>query len=464
MKAKDEFLRPHAGVKKGLKEKVEKLKADIAGFSGHKPGQGFDWAVEFAEVFIKGGFDAVLANPPYVRQELITEIKPPLKRVFPDTYSGTADLYCYFYVRGTQLLTNNGMLAFISSNKWLRSGYGKKLREHLASQCQIMSLTDFGELPVFETAATFPMIFVAQKHEPSTGHQFAFTQVKNLDTPYPDIASVISAYGSALSSDAISSSSWRLVNADKATLLRKMEEAGVPLTAYVEGNIFYGIKTGLNEAFVIDDATRNRLVAEDAKSEEIIHRTAKGDDVRRWRIEAKNQWLIVTKIGIDMKRYPAVFAHLKQWKSKLEKRSDQGDHWWELRSCRYYEVFESPKIVFPDFAMESRFTLDRAGYFVDTTSFVIPGSDLFLLGVLNSKWVWRFLSETAAVLGDPTQGGRLRLKKIYVETIPIPKASSKEKTEIEKLVKRCIELKGQNCNAPEHLIDECVAKLYGVES
>ena len=184
---KREYLTAHGADKRTRHEELERLRLELK--QGSHSGQavtGFDWAVEFDEVFQAqeavadiggamnfggtlapppepGGFDIVLANPPYVRQELISAQKPMLARVYPEVYAGTADLYVFFYARALQLLRPGGMLAFISPNKWFRAGYGAKLRAHIAQTCRIWSITDFGELPVFEAAATFPMVFVANR-------------------------------------------------------------------------------------------------------------------------------------------------------------------------------------------------------------------------------------------------------------------------------------------------------------
>ena len=458
---KKKYLIAHHAEKLTLRSQVESLRGEIMAFS-NREADGFDWVVDFAEVFTDGGFDIVMANPPYVRHEKIKHLKADLKLRFPKEYSGTADLYCYFYLRAWEMLRAHGMISFISSNKWLRADYGGALRAKLATVATLRSITDFGELPVFETAATFPMIFIAQKNQPSLTESFTFTAVKTLDAPYPDITSVIAANGSTLPREAIDSREWRLVSADKANLMRKMERAGVPLAAYVDDNIFYGIKTGLNEAFVIDSATRKQLISADPKSKEIIHPTAKGDDVRRWRVEGKGQWLIVTKIGVDIKRYPAVFAHLKQWKSKLEKRTDQGDHWWELRPCKYYDLFEGPKIVFPDLAKESRFAFSPSAMYFPNTTYLIPTDDLYLLGVLNSSAVWSYVKERMSVMGDSDDGGRLRFFTQFVKGIPIPDAKPKEKMEVAKLVKECLDRAGEDCDLLEKKINVCVSALYGL--
>ncbi len=158
------FMRAYGEQKRVLEAEIDALRPIIdANIHMGRAINGFKWYVEFGEAFEHGGFDIVLANPPYVRQELISALKPTLKTVYPAVYAGTADLYCYFYARALQLLKPGGMLAFISSNKWFRAAYGKNLRAHIANTCAVRSITDFGDLPVFESATAYPMIFIAQK-------------------------------------------------------------------------------------------------------------------------------------------------------------------------------------------------------------------------------------------------------------------------------------------------------------
>ena len=275
---KGEFLRAFGTRKKALQAEIESLRADIRAWthSGQSVA-GFDWVVEFAEVFVPrespttvfgtlnlgvqlptnaaaGGFDIVLANPPYVRHELITAQKPHLKTIFGTNYSGTADLYVFFYLRAHQLLASNGMLAFISPNKWFRAAYGAKLRKHLATHSSVRSITDFGDLPVFQEATAYPMIFIAQKSQTKRATQFA--SVKSLDAPYPDVRAVMDANAADLPANALDGENWNLSDAKTAARLHTMRKAGLPLGEYVKGQIYYGVKTGLNAAFVIDEATR----------------------------------------------------------------------------------------------------------------------------------------------------------------------------------------------------------------
>ena len=460
---KAEYMRAHKGEKKRkLEQEINQLKVQIALVThGSSKVEGFDWAVEFAEVFADGGFDVVVANPPYVRQELIKDLKPTFKKVYPAVYTGTSDLYCFFYARALQLLKTGGMLAFISSNKWFRAKYGEKLRKHIAETCQIHSITDFGSLSVFSSAATFPMIFIANKGNISDS-SIIFTEVESLKYPYPNILEIIKEKGQVLPKNALNGSNWMLTDATSVNRLQKMEVAGIPLNEYAKGKIFYGIKTGFNKAFIINETQQAELIAQDPKSAEIIKPLAIGKDVRKWRIKSEKRWIIVTPIGINIKRYPAVFTHLKQWQTELEKRYDKGNHWWELRACEYYSLFDKPKIVYPVIAKESRFTFDRVGTFTNDKAFIISTSDLYLLGILNSFSVWEYLKCICSALGHASEGGGLELRSIYMSKIPIPKASTSDREAISKLVQKCLDAKGVNCEAWEKEIDDRVAALYGL--
>jgi hypothetical protein len=451
-----------------LRRQIETLRGEIAyEIRGDETAGGFDWSVEFSEVLLEGrrrGFDIIVANPPYVRQELIKEIKPALQRIFGSLFCGTADLYTFFYLRAIELLRDDGgMLAFISSNKWFRAGYGANLRGHIAETCAVSSITDFGELPVFEAAATFPMVFVARKGKPADAHAPVFTQVKSLAPPYPDVLALVQRDGTRLPADSIKDENWTLSNAVAAQRLRTMEKAGIPLELYVKKQIYRGVLTGFNTAFVITGEKRRELIAQDPRSAEIIKPLAVGDDVRRWRIEDQDRWLIVTKIGVDIKRYPAILAHLKQWQPELERRCDKGNHWWELRACAYYLAFDMPKIVFPDIAKEPRFAFDTRGTYVNNTTYFVPSNDLFLLGVLNSSAAWAYSAERLAVLGDADKGGRLRFFTQFVEKFPVPDAPVAEQEAVSALVRQCLAAKGQNCESWEHEINERVALLYGLD-
>ncbi len=470
-------MRTHEGGKKqNLEREINELKTQIRLITNGstKAPKGFDWAVELAEVFADGGFDIQVANPPYVRQELIKDLKPTLQKVYPTTYNGTSDLYCFFYARALQLLKVGGMLAFISPNKWFRAKYGEKLRKYIADTCRVHSITDFGELPVFKSAATFPMIFVCQNGE--ANKSTIFTQVKSLQAPYPDVLAIIRDKGETLPNNALNGSSWTLTDTSSANRLKKMEESGITLGEYVNGQIYYGVKTGFNKAFVIDGAKRAELIAQDSKSTEIIKPLAIGDDVRKWCINYKDKWLIFTRRGINIDAYPAIKTYLAQWRTELEPkprnwsnsskwegRKSGSYKWYEIQDeVAYYAAFDKPKIVYPVIAKESRFALDTKGAFTNDKAFIITVPDLYLLGVLNSSSIWKYLKNLCSVLGDADKGGRLELRAIYISKIPIPNASTTEREAISQLVQKCLDAKGVNCEAWEKEISDRVAALYGL--
>jgi hypothetical protein len=215
---------------------------------------------------------------------------------------------------------------------------------------------------------------------------------------------------------------------------------------------------------VISGAKRLELINSDPNSRDIIKPLAVGDNIRRWRIEFKDKWLIVTKIGVDIEQYPAVFEHLSQWQSRLEKRWDQGDHWWELRSCTYYDAFEKPKIVYPDIAKEPRFTLDTSGYYMTNSVYFISSGDLYLLGVLNSAPLWKYATENLTVLGDADRGGRLRFFRQFVLDLPIPEPTESQREAIEVLVRKLLDVEGQGPQVEEweRALNALVYEVYGL--
>ena len=315
----------------------------------------FHWELEFPEVFFAGGavkdnpgWDAVVGNPPYVRQEGLGEFKGYFSEKYR-TYHGIADLYVYFFERGHDLLRPGGAFGFISSNKFMRSNYGKSLRQFLRDGIHIKEIVDFGELPVFPEAATFPAIYLTDKKV--SDNSSIYTPVRSLD--FDSLYKFVEEHGLILPSFAFIGENWTLSSEGESSIMRKIELHGIQLGDYTKGNIYWGIKTGFNEAFVIDGITRDQLIAEDFKSTEIIRPLVIGDDIRKYEIDYQNRYLIWTYIGVDINRYPAIKRHLDQFKEKLEKRYDKGKYYYELRTCDYYNEFEKPKIIYPEIAKES---------------------------------------------------------------------------------------------------------------
>jgi hypothetical protein len=428
----------------------------------------FEWRFEFPEVlndegdFI--GFDVVIGNPPYIRQEEFPEIKPYLSGHF-EVFSGMADLYTYFVEQGISLLKPKGKFIFILPNKWMRAGYGLKLRQFIKGNA-IDSILDFGDLPVFEEATTYPCILQLSKDQP-----VASFEAVNLQTLYYPMG--IEVYlkenkMKVLSSD-LQSEGWALLDSRTQQLLAKLKSAGIPLGEYVNGKIFYGIKTGFNEAFVIDKNTRDRLIAEDPKSAEIIKPFLGGRDIKRYQQPISNKFLIFTRRGIDINIYPAIVNHLMKYRKQLEPkpadftgsdwpgRKPGSYKWYEIQDAvDYYEEFEKPKIMLPDISLRCEALLDSDnGYYCVNTAYIIPGLSLSDLAILNSSLVQFFYSN----LTQSIQGGYLRFIRQYLEQIPIIKTGI-----LDEKVSKIIELKRNNPNADtsgmEYEIDQTVYQLY----
>ena len=417
-----------------LLTQIEEWKSQ-ASVEHYDTGEIFDWTVEFAEVFADGGFDVVLANPPYVRMELFKPIKPTLRQNFPKVHSDRADLYVYFYARAMQLLKENGIGTFISSNKWLRAGYGEPLRQELLDTKKFHLVVDFGELPVFR-AATFPAIFLWQnscRNETKT----KWAVVKDLDVCYREgLREHISRLGEDLPAKQFGIGKARLTSISATAFREQMEKQGQKLGEFVKGKILRGVVTGLNKAFVIDKKTKEYLISQDNSCEEIIKPLLAGDDVRRFEVNFRETFLIYTYHGIDIDRYEAIKKHLNPLKSKLEARVTKQE-WYELQQPQFAftKFFSQPKIIYPKLGKVSRFAFDKNSMFPSDTVFTIPKADWYLLAVLNSSSVWKYLKGLCSVLGDEEKGGRLIMHTIYIEKIPIPNASDDERKTIGNLAK-----------------------------
>jgi len=440
---------------------------------GNVPRNFFPWKLYFADVFKeKGGFDVVIGNPPYVRQETIKDIKPRLKAQFGKFFCGTADLYTYFYKRGIEILHDGGHLCFIAPNKFMRAKYGKNTRKLLSKAVKPKRVIDFGDLPIFD-ATTYPAIVLVEKKEPGQDETFlaaTFTDREQID----QIEKSLSQIAFEVKTSALNEESWNLERPEVLALMEKLRGRGKPLSKDI---IFAGIKTGLNRAFVIDQATRQRLIEEDPKSEELIKPWLRGKDIKRWKAQwaglyvinipssANREWpWSHAKTEIEARElfrqaFPAIHDHLSQWEKKLKKRDDQGKFWWELRSCAYYKEFERPKILVPDLSPNPRFAIDKNKFFPDMTAFILTSSDYFLLGLLNSRLLTFFFLRISASV----RGQTFRFKKFYMEQIPIPKVTPSQKAPIISLVEKIL----ADPDSPEvpdleRQIDHLVYDLYGL--
>ncbi|MDD5094490.1 MAG: TaqI-like C-terminal specificity domain-containing protein [Dehalococcoidia bacterium] len=435
--------------------------------------RAFSFDVYFSSVMRNGGFDVVIANPPYVRQEQIKDLKPELQRRY-NCYTGVADIYVYFYERGFRLLRENGTLTFISSNKYFRSGYGEKLRRFLAGKGTVHRLIDFGDAPVFDEAIAYPSIIILSKRPPDANRSRVLTWEPGI--PIERFESEFRAKSFLMLQKELTPDGWRLESPAVLRLMEKLRKAGKPLGEYVNGRFYRGVLTGLNEAFVVDRATRDRLIAEHPSSAEVLKPFLRGRDVKRWRVEPQDLWLIFTRHGINIKKYPAIRAHLEKFRTQLMPKPDDWDEdkkgkwpgrkpgsyeWYEIQdNIAYWHEFERSKITYPDITDECAFALDSSSLYPDCTLFMVPEGSSYLLSILNSS-VNRFFFPQIC---PKVRGNFMRFKSIYVEQIPIP--SCADPKPIETLVERILTAKSANpeadVSALERQIDELVYRLYGL--
>ncbi|GCL43168.1 Eco57I restriction-modification methylase domain-containing protein [Dolichospermum planctonicum] len=430
----------------------------------------FNWESEFSQVFADGGFDVVIGNPPYIRQELLSPFKPYLQENY-QTYDGVADIYIYFYEKGLNLLKPAGIISYIVTNKWLRSGYGESLRRFFCQSSVFEQIIDFGHAPIFEDADTFPCIIAARKSEVSnTDNENKSVLVCAVPRGELKNINLIQYVQNPENSFTIpwsrfSAHAWSLEPPAVDDLMRKIQRVGVPLKEFAGVKPYYGIKTGFNEAFLIDNATRNKLIQADPKCAEIIKPYVRGQDIKRWIPQWENLWMIFTRRGIDIDAYPAIKNYLTQYRKQLEPRPKNWNtnkdgnwegrkpgiyKWYEIQdSVDYWQLFEQPKIIYQEIQTFPVYALDNSGLFGNNKIFILPTQDLFILGLLNSPLIWwyshrvftKMLSDAISPMG------------YLFETLPIAQPTEETRAEVEAIVTRLIEITKLNGQVYKDVLD-----------
>lgn len=463
--------------------------------SGGEYQNAFEWRFEFPEVLNDEGdflgFDCIIGNPPYIRQEHIKDLKPLLEKQYQDFYNSSSDIYTYFFALAFNLLKEKGFNAFITSNKYARAKYGAKLRELLLKKTTIASYMELNALKVFESAAVDTSIIHFIKQTPPKENSFKYYEPTPNDkddlknTPYL-----------SMKQNALSTESFIFANATLLDLRDKIESVGTPLKDW-DIQIYRGILTGTNEAFIIptekrdeilkncDDAQKDEKgMSERERTKELIKPILRGKDIKRYSYEWAHLWVINTHNGytsafkskippIDIEKYPATKAHLDSHYDTIATRCDQGDTPYNLRNCAYLEDFEKEKIVYSEIVQEPRFYLDNGecelGYFyAEATSFILTGEHLrYLLGMLHSKLI-TFAFKTFYAGGGLGESG-YRYKKAFIERLPIPQITEKNQELADKItdcVEQILQSKAKdpkaNTQELEKEIDALVYQLYNL--
>ena len=452
------FNETSAGKKQKHKKQIDDLISQIT--NGHKD---FDFEVYFSEVFHEEkGFDVVTGNPPYVAlQKNGGELGRLYQDADFDTFARTGDVYQLFYERGCRLLTpERGLLAYITSNSWLKAEYGKATRRYFSERHTPLRLIELGK-DIFESAIVDSSILIARcgKHD-ETGKAVDMDRLPDKDFPPAENRwAVFRPQGEK---------PWGTLSAIEQSIMDKMEAAGVPLKEW-DIAIYRGVLTGYNDAFVIDNDTKEALITEDPNSADIIKPVLRGRDIQPYRAKWANLYLIDTHNGhggvpaINIDDYPAIKAHLDRFYPKLKKRQDKGRTPYNLRNCAYHEEFTKEKLFWMDLTEEGRFSYDESEMFCVNTVYVMSGQSIkSLCAILNSNLITWFMRNTAVTSGM----GVTRWFSISVETIPIPDIPAAEQRPFINLVDSILKAKAANPKADttkqEAEIDRLVYALYGL--
>ena len=445
-KLKGEHMKETSASKFALKAEIESAQAELRAALGDAaaPEAAVDWRVEFAEVFAqRGGFDVAIANPPYIQ---LQKDGGKLRRLYGGvgytTLDNRGDIYQLFYERGCQLLQpSHGLLAYITSNSWLKAEYGKKLRRYIAEHHLPLKLLELGK-EVFESAIVDTSVLLLRTGCVSGAFPAVdVDRLSNADFP------PASARWGRVRPDG--DAQWSVMSVLEQSAMDKMLANGTPLGAW-DVRIYYGIKTGYNQAFIIDQSSRDMLVAQDPESADIIKPVLRGRDIQRYRAKWAGRWLIDTHNGhgdvpaIEIDNYTTVKAHLEGFYTLLERRYDKGKTPYNLRSCAYHEEFAKQKLLWRRVASQGMFSYEEKEVFCVNAGCMIVGDSLkYLCAILNAT-----ASAWFSQRSFPTSGtGTFHWEIVHVERIPIPRIGAQEQAQFVRLVDAILEAKDADPNA-----------------
>jgi len=399
--------------------------------------KAFNWENEFPDVFASGGFDVVIGNPPYVRQELFKEIKPYLEKTY-ECYNSIADLYTYFIEKGILILNKRGLFSFILPNKFIRATYGKEIRNVILRKANFNLLLDFDDFPVFTDATTYPIIFVLGRQKKE---KFYYSSL-NKRTTTNDAVGYLEANKYLISHSVLTNDSWSFNNSTTQDLLLKIEKASKPLKDIVDNKIYAGIASGKNDVFIINDISQFK---KDENAQKHLKLILGGSEIERYKITPKNNYIIFTPWDYKFENSDTIKNYLLQNKDSLENRPEviEGRFNWFCLS-RYgsnnSHLLDKPKIIAPFINNQCNFYLDASGeIYLQKNSMFISSDSKSLLAYLNSKISFFYLKSVSTTL----QGGYYDFRRDKIQFLPVPINLESSKDILEKLVDEISQLKSK---------------------
>jgi hypothetical protein len=442
--------------KQEYKKQIDELINRIT--KGHKE---FDFEIYFSEVFHeKGGFDVVIANPPYISHDKIKN-KNAIKNAYA-SYEPFADIYCYFLELALKLQTTNGLLCFITSNSYLRTEYGAPIRKYLKDNNYLLDLVNIEDAQVFDNAIVNVAVILSSKSKSYADYLCRIVNSQFVgDISFEEFIQKKSCF---YSQKEFNAKSWNLIEPHILELQRKIESKGKTLEE-LGAKIRLGLATGNNDAFIIDEQKKNEFYRSNQKNGKIIKPILRGRDIFRYSYTLQGFYMLLTKNGVDVKsEYPDVYKHLESFGEKFKSRGAQGTHWTNLRACSFFDDFKKEKIIWIELTDIGRFALcmDEI-YLLNSAYFLLPPRDYpakYLLGILNSTVIRFYLNLIAETSGMGTN----RWINNYVKKFPIPEASINNQKTLISLVDQVLACKQKKTHADtstlEREIDQMVYKLY----
>ena len=395
----------------------------------------FLWHTWFREIFDRGGFDIVIGNPPYVQLQRLGFYTDKLQAAGYETFARTGDLYCLFYEQALRLLSDGGVMAYITSNSWLKTIYGQPLRRYFVQHSTPVALLNFEDAQLFKEAIVETNILLALKGKHKVDTR-AVAIGEDADGNKPLYEQLLEN-GDILTD--LTDKEWIIGSALEGSLKKKIED-GKKVLGSLNVNINFGIKTGFNKAFIIDKLETFIELMKDPSSKEIIHPLLRGRDLKKYSYVYNDQWVIFTKRGTDINLYPAIKEYLFEYYDEIRPRNSNEStgrkpgpyQWFEIQdNVAYFREFAKPKILWGELSDAPKFSYDENGFYPEATLFFMTGEKLkYLLAILNSKvgeWYFNQISTTSGM-------GTNRWKKYKIEQLPIPNATPEQEQKIERLV------------------------------